>query len=359
MDTFMQSPLFAALDAEGAAALHASLAETDVPKGDVLFHEGEPGDRMYVIVDGKVCPIHKCSPRTLSLAEVFDLYLTQAQQRGKRSWRSDVGRWENYLSALAPLPLDSITPELIQRVLDEMHPHPKFKNRTKPLSAATRRQVFALLSIAGGVALALALPEPRQAGGGAQLERLGLLPPGDLQGLVEERLRLRGRIGVHVEENLRPQPVQLGIVVVLSLLLGSCDAEGERAQGVVVAPDLPEALGEQDEELGRSEPAPVCSQLAHRLLHLRDARLALPRFDPREASQEPPQSQVQRKPELLGETHEFFGAFPRPVELAALDMDNPARKRACARLSGCSTRFASATAASLNANARSGWPRYR
>lgn len=54
MDTFMQSPLFAALDAEGAAALRASLSETDVPKGGVLFHEGEPGDHMYVIVDGKV-----------------------------------------------------------------------------------------------------------------------------------------------------------------------------------------------------------------------------------------------------------------------------------------------------------------
>ena len=31
----MQSPLFAALDAEGAAALYASLTETDVPKGDI------------------------------------------------------------------------------------------------------------------------------------------------------------------------------------------------------------------------------------------------------------------------------------------------------------------------------------
>ena len=53
-DAFMQSPLFAALDPEGAAALRASLAETDVAKGEVLFIEGEPGDRMYVIVDGKV-----------------------------------------------------------------------------------------------------------------------------------------------------------------------------------------------------------------------------------------------------------------------------------------------------------------
>ena len=53
-DAFMQSPLFAALDAEGAAALRASLTATDFPKGAVLFHEGEPGDHMYVIVEGKV-----------------------------------------------------------------------------------------------------------------------------------------------------------------------------------------------------------------------------------------------------------------------------------------------------------------
>jgi len=50
----MQSPLFAALDAEGAAALRASLVERHVPKGQALFHEGEPGDHMYVIVQGKV-----------------------------------------------------------------------------------------------------------------------------------------------------------------------------------------------------------------------------------------------------------------------------------------------------------------
>src|SRR5439155_19875190 len=57
---------------------------------------------------------------------------------------------------------------------------------------------------AGSVALALALPQPRQAGGGAQLERLGLLPPGNLQGLAEERLRLLDRIAVGIEENLGP-----------------------------------------------------------------------------------------------------------------------------------------------------------
>jgi hypothetical protein len=70
---------------------------------------------------------------------------------------------------------------------------------------------------AGGGALALALPEARQAGGGAQLERLGLLPPGDLQGLAEERLRLFDRVPVPVEENLGPQSVELGVVVMTPL----------------------------------------------------------------------------------------------------------------------------------------------
>ena len=53
-DAFMHSPLFSALDAEGAAALRASLTATEYAKGSVLFHEGEPGDHMYVIVEGKV-----------------------------------------------------------------------------------------------------------------------------------------------------------------------------------------------------------------------------------------------------------------------------------------------------------------
>lgn len=53
-DVFMQAALFSALDAEGAAALRASLAERHVSKGEVLFAEGDPGDRMYVIIDGKV-----------------------------------------------------------------------------------------------------------------------------------------------------------------------------------------------------------------------------------------------------------------------------------------------------------------
>jgi len=50
----MQAPLFLALDPEGAAALRASLKERSVTKGEIIFQEGEPGDRMYVILEGKV-----------------------------------------------------------------------------------------------------------------------------------------------------------------------------------------------------------------------------------------------------------------------------------------------------------------
>lgn len=53
-DAFLRAPLVGALDTEGAAALRASLTEINVAKGDVLFHEGQPGDRMYVILEGKV-----------------------------------------------------------------------------------------------------------------------------------------------------------------------------------------------------------------------------------------------------------------------------------------------------------------
>jgi CRP/FNR family transcriptional regulator, cyclic AMP receptor protein len=53
-EAIMQAPLFTALDADGAAALRSSLVERNVFKGTVLFSEGEPGDQMFVIVDGKV-----------------------------------------------------------------------------------------------------------------------------------------------------------------------------------------------------------------------------------------------------------------------------------------------------------------
>jgi CRP/FNR family transcriptional regulator len=49
-----QSPLFAALDAESAATLEAALTRRTLPRGHTVFSEGDPGDRLFVVLDGKV-----------------------------------------------------------------------------------------------------------------------------------------------------------------------------------------------------------------------------------------------------------------------------------------------------------------
>ncbi len=53
-DVLRRAPLFAALDDEAATALRASMAETTLERGDSLFREGEPGDRLYVVTEGKI-----------------------------------------------------------------------------------------------------------------------------------------------------------------------------------------------------------------------------------------------------------------------------------------------------------------
>jgi CRP/FNR family transcriptional regulator len=47
-------PLFAALDPEAAEALYGAMTTRTVPKGHVVFHEGDTGDRLFVVLEGKV-----------------------------------------------------------------------------------------------------------------------------------------------------------------------------------------------------------------------------------------------------------------------------------------------------------------
>ncbi|WP_305847085.1 Crp/Fnr family transcriptional regulator [Yimella sp. cx-51] len=49
-----KAPLFAALDDQAAEALLESMTRTKVPRGQELFHEGDQGDSLYVITEGKV-----------------------------------------------------------------------------------------------------------------------------------------------------------------------------------------------------------------------------------------------------------------------------------------------------------------
>ena len=53
-DVLMQAALFSAPDDDAAAALRASMTEVRLPRGKVIFREGDSGDRLYVITDGKI-----------------------------------------------------------------------------------------------------------------------------------------------------------------------------------------------------------------------------------------------------------------------------------------------------------------
>lgn len=49
-----RSPLFAALDDDTAQTLLENMVKSRMERGDVLFHEGDQGDKLYVIVEGKI-----------------------------------------------------------------------------------------------------------------------------------------------------------------------------------------------------------------------------------------------------------------------------------------------------------------
>jgi CRP-like cAMP-binding protein len=53
-EVLREAPLFSGLDDEAAQALSSSMIESRLRRGEVLFHEGDEGDRLYVVTEGKV-----------------------------------------------------------------------------------------------------------------------------------------------------------------------------------------------------------------------------------------------------------------------------------------------------------------
>jgi CRP-like cAMP-binding protein len=53
-DIVRSAPLFAALDEQAAASLRQSMVEVNLSRSETLFDEGERGDKLYVIVEGKI-----------------------------------------------------------------------------------------------------------------------------------------------------------------------------------------------------------------------------------------------------------------------------------------------------------------
>mgnify|MGYP003337481133 FL=1 len=53
-DVVRKAPLFTALAEDSATALKARMVEVKVSKGQILFNEGDSGDRLYIVTDGKI-----------------------------------------------------------------------------------------------------------------------------------------------------------------------------------------------------------------------------------------------------------------------------------------------------------------
>ncbi|HEX6887119.1 MAG TPA: Crp/Fnr family transcriptional regulator [Candidatus Nanopelagicales bacterium] len=70
-DRLRNAALFSALDDDAAAALRASMVELRLTKGDVLFSEGEPGEKLFLIESGKIKLGHTASDGRESIIAVL------------------------------------------------------------------------------------------------------------------------------------------------------------------------------------------------------------------------------------------------------------------------------------------------
>ena len=126
-DMLRRAPLFEALDDEGTTALRAGVTEVALARGERLFDEGDAGDALYVVLDGKVkltrtsadgrenlisligpgemfgeLSLFDPRPRTMGASAVTDVRLAALAHDDLRSWlngRPDVAM--HLLAALA------------------------------------------------------------------------------------------------------------------------------------------------------------------------------------------------------------------------------------------------------------------
>ena len=113
-DVLSRAPLFEALDEEETKALRAGVTEVELARGDRLFDEGDDGDRLYVVLDGKIkltraagdgrenltsvlgpgemfgeLSLFDPRPRTMGAAAVTDARLAALAHDELRSWLAD------------------------------------------------------------------------------------------------------------------------------------------------------------------------------------------------------------------------------------------------------------------------------
>jgi CRP/FNR family cyclic AMP-dependent transcriptional regulator len=114
-DLLARVPLFAALDDESAAHLGATMTRRTLARGHVVFSEGDAGDRLFVVLDGKV----KISRAAADGRENLLAVLGTAEMFGELSLFDPGPRTASVTtiteSTLASLDHDDLRPLLIER----------------------------------------------------------------------------------------------------------------------------------------------------------------------------------------------------------------------------------------------------
>jgi CRP/FNR family transcriptional regulator, cyclic AMP receptor protein len=125
-DALRRAPLFESLDEEETRALRAGVTEVELARGERLFDEGDVGDRLYVVLDGKMkltrtspdgrenlvslvgpgemfgeLSLFDPRPRTMTASAVTDVRMAALAHEYLRSWLS--GHPEVALHLLAAL----------------------------------------------------------------------------------------------------------------------------------------------------------------------------------------------------------------------------------------------------------------
>src|SRR6202035_1663565 len=70
-DVLSRAPLFEAIDSGGADALRSMVADVELSRGARLFDEGDAGDRLYVVLEGKIKLTRAASDRRENLVSVL------------------------------------------------------------------------------------------------------------------------------------------------------------------------------------------------------------------------------------------------------------------------------------------------
>jgi CRP/FNR family transcriptional regulator len=146
-------PLFAALDADAAAALHAAMSSRDVDRGHSVFREGDPGDRLFVVLEGKV----KISRASSDGRENLLAVLGTGEMFGELSLFDPGPRTATATtitdSTLASLDHDDLRPLLLERPAVAVHLLRALAQRLRRTNEAMADLVFS--DVPGRVAKAL------------------------------------------------------------------------------------------------------------------------------------------------------------------------------------------------------------